>query len=166
MRESIVSDLPAVRELAASETFAEPAFISRRVAEHDPDNLRVLIGKRTLSNLPNQVGNRRALIEEHENALALIMETGEGFGVTLAPGHHVDPPSAFVERIVGEQGGRSHLEQIASDEHAVPFTDLGPSFSFQLVFGVGCDNSFGILECRDCPKDNPRNQRRFANAVA
>ena len=88
-------------EAAAGEAFAEAAGGARRVAEGQPEQIRVGIGQRALDRLPHAVGDRRGLVEQGEGALALVVQAGDGLGVVLRPGDGVDPPGLVA---AGERG--------------------------------------------------------------
>ena len=65
-----------------------------------------------------------------------------------------------------KEGGGGELEEVSGDEEVVPLAKFGPGFGFELGFGVGGDDSFGVGEGGDPPEDDPRNAGGFANTVA
>src|SRR5690606_3668830 len=91
--------IPAMCEPAKVKALSEPALIPCGVSEAAPNDLRVFVRERALGGLPNHIGNCRGLIEDHQNPLALVMQSGERLSVPLRPRHHVDPPSLFMVRV-------------------------------------------------------------------
>jgi hypothetical protein len=80
----------------AAEALAEAARVARRVAEHDPDDDRVLVGQRALGDFPHLVVDVRALVIDHEDQAADIVQAGEGLGVVGRPGDEIEPPAILV----------------------------------------------------------------------
>ncbi len=75
-----------------AEALAESAGIAGRVAERDPNDLRVLVGQRALGHFPHLVGDRRSLVEDQDDPLALVVQACEGFGVVLRPWDGIGSP--------------------------------------------------------------------------
>ena len=87
---------PAMMKLPAGKAGAEAADIAGRVAEHGPQNFRALVCQRAFRCLPDDVRDGRAFIEDDDDALALIVQSRERFGVVFAPRDAVDPPCIFM----------------------------------------------------------------------
>ena len=78
--------------LALRAVLEEPAAGLRRVAVAQPQDLRARVGQRALGHVPDGVVDRGCLVEDHEDALALVVQAGEGLGVLFRPGDLVDAP--------------------------------------------------------------------------
>ena len=154
-------------EAAAGEAFAEAAGGARGVAEGQPEQLGAGIGQRALDGLPHAVGDRRGLVEQGEGAPALVVQAGDGLGVVLRPGDGIDAPGAVVAGLRGiEQRGRGVGEPVLLTAERVPLGELGPGLGAQLALGVGGDDAARVAQRRQRPQDDPRDQRRLADAVA
>ena len=86
-------DLLGVPELALlAEALAECARVERRVAEREPDDLCALVSQRAQRHFPDLFGNARGFVEHNDQALALVVQTGERFGVVLGPSDQIRAP--------------------------------------------------------------------------
>ena len=62
--------------------------------------------------------------------------------------------------------GRRVGEPVAVEAEAVPLGELGPGLGAELALGVGGDDAARVAHGRQRPQDDPRDQRRLADAVA
>ena len=137
-----------------------------RVAEAAPDDLGAGIGQRATRHLIDQVVNRRRLVEQAQDALALVVHAGEGFGVVRRPGHRVDPPTLLAHGVVGDvDRRRRELEEALGDEKLVPLGQLGPGLRAELRVGVRRDDAARVGMRGHRPQDQPRHLGALADAV-
>ena len=72
--------------LVFAEAFPESPGVARRVTERHPDNFCVLVSKRALGNLPDQIRDVGCFVEYHNDALTLVVQACKSLGVML---HHL-----------------------------------------------------------------------------
>jgi len=156
--------LPAVPE--AAETLAEATGVARRVTGGQPQYLGVAISQGALDRLPNRIGNSRGLVEGDEQAPALVVQAGEGLGAAQAPRHGVDAPRPLMRGLDAGDGGHGDIEPIGADGEPQPFGELGPRLGLELRRRVGGNDPARVAEGGERPHDDPRHQRRLADAMA
>src|SRR5262245_65984379 len=103
-----------------AEAFAEAACVARRVAEHGPDDLRVAVSHRPFGGLPDDVRDGGRLVEQHEHAATLVVQTCERLGVLFRPRDLIDAPCTFVFWIDGVDRRRAEREPVLADAEAMP----------------------------------------------
>ena len=159
-----VQSRPAMFE--PSEALTEAASVLRRIAIDEPHDLSLLVGQCAFAHFPNLVMDRRRFVEEQHDAVALVVQTGEGFGVVLRPRNDVDAPSllaTFIGRI--DRGGRDG-EHEAVEREPVPLRDLRPRLCAKLCVSRRRDDAACVFARRHRPTDHPCDERRLAWSVA
>src|SRR5215471_16624619 len=79
-------DMAVVPPVAKSpETFSKTAGVPGRIAEGQPDDLGTFVGQGPFGDFPDLVADRRGFVENQDDAAALVVQPGKGFGVLLAP---------------------------------------------------------------------------------
>ncbi len=154
---------PAV--LVASEALAEPAGVTGRVAECNPDNLGVLVGQRPFGHFPHLVSDVRRLIEHQDDALAIVVQARERLCVVLRPRHRISPPALFVARVVGVDRRRRWFEPMRVDRQPEPLRQLWAGLGSQLVLCVGREYDLAVLAGRHCPMPDHPDLCRLADTV-
>src|SRR5215472_6121226 len=114
--------MPELIEETSRKTLLETSDITSRVSKYAPNNLSILIGKRTLSCFPNNVRNSASFVEDDQDSPTLVMQTSESLRVPFRPRYHIDAPGPFVFFGVVEYGSGREFEFIFPQEHVKPFT--------------------------------------------
>ena len=166
-------DVAAVDE-AADVPIAEPAHhvlveataVPRRVAE--VERHRLAVGQAALAHLEDLVGDRRRLVEDVEGRGVGGVQTGEGFAVLFPARDPIDPPRLAVLVVVHVERAAAAVQRVpvARQPHAVPLGQLGPRLGAELLAGVGGDHALRERAGVHDPADQPRHDRRLADAVA
>ena len=96
------------------------------------------------------------------------MQAGEGLAVLLAAGQRVDAPRLAELVVVHVQRSSAAVDRVPvlRQAHAVPLGKLRPRLGSQLLAGVGGDHALGEGPGVHDPADDPRHDRRLADAVA
>jgi hypothetical protein len=149
-----------------AEALAEAPGVLRRVSVSEPDDLGLIVGQRALGDFPHLVGDLRRLVIDDDDALALVVEAGERFGVVLGPRHGVRAPALFVAGDNREYPGLGDLPPIAGDREIAPLDDLRPQLGSDLRLGVGGDDDARILVGIERPVHDHSDVGRLADAVA
>src|SRR5690606_35399923 len=110
------------------EAFTEPATVARRVAEHDPDDDRILVGQRALGDFPHLVGDGRRLVKEQEDYLALVVQAGERFGVVFRPRYEIHAPCFGMSISARMDAHLVDVEPMRRDRAAEPGCDFRRCF--------------------------------------
>ena len=147
------------------ETFAERPRIMRRVAKGEEDDLGLRIRQRTERDLPHFRRDARGLIEDQDDALALVVQPGERLCIGDGPGDEISAPPPLMPGRGGDERGRVRAEPVLCQREIVPFRDLGRRLGEQLAFGIGGDDDAGIDAGIEPPFHQHRDQRRFADAM-
>ena len=158
--------MPELSEAAAGKAFAEAADIASWVAEHKPDDLGVGVGQSAFGNFPDDVRNSRAFVEDQQQALAFVVESGEGFGVSPTKG---SCRCAKCARAMGPGDQRRGVEgEVISCEPAEiePLAELGPGLGLELGFSVGGDDSAAVGIGHEGPEGQLGHRCGFGYAVA
>ena len=96
------------------------------------------------------------------------MQACESLAVLLAAGQRVDAPRLAEVVVVHVEAAGAAVERVPvlRQTHAVPLGKLRPRLGAQLLAGVGGDHALGEGPGVHDPADQPRHDRRLADAMA
>ena len=144
---------PPMRELA--EALTEWTGWMQWIPEHRPDDFSIDVGHHRFNGPPDDSGNDRSFIHNDDDALALGVQPGEGFGAMFVPRQEIDAPNLLGLAIGMKQRGRRQFKELTRFPEVKPLSELGPVTSRQLRFVAGGEDSSCVFTRRDRLEQNP-----------